>query len=131
MDQPTKPEHVYECPKCKAHDLETKELMGKLFGQDEQIAIAMMLAQNIGAVRKKLMQATPNNHLRFQNHANMDFMCAVISKFFMGLNDKNLKALQKFIKQAGGFEFNVLHESCPHKENQHQESADDKPQENN
>lgn len=115
MDQPAKTEHVYECPQCRAHDLKTKELMGELFGQDEQIAIATMLAQNIGAVRKKIMQAAPNNHLRFQNQANMDFMCAMLSKFFVGLNEKNLKDVQGFIEKFGGFKFNVIHESCPHK----------------
>lgn len=105
------------CPKCAAFDIETKELMGKLFGKEEQMSLTILIAQTIAALKERQRSQAPQNHLRFQTQANVDFMCGMISKFFVGLDEKDLVSVKKFIKNSpGNLEFNIQDEACPHKE---------------
>ncbi len=105
------------CPKCEAEDIEIKSHLTKVFNREQMISMSIMVGQGIAEIAKKLKQAAPNNHLKAQNQANVDFLCTIISPFFVSMEEKDLAQVKNYIKVAsGGVEFNVMHEACPHKE---------------
>jgi hypothetical protein len=107
-----------KCEQCQAFDLETKNLVGEVFHQDETAILTMLVAQSMYDAKIKLNKfhnTRAPEHMKMQMtlRKHIDFCSQMIGKFFVTLEDKRRETLIESLAKTGLI-LNVEHQKCPH-----------------
>lgn len=103
------------CDQCRAHDQETKDLVGKLFSPDEVQLQIFLIADAIARRTMTLQQTAISDPNRFGIQRDIDFAGATLGKYMISLEPLARKGTEKALLKAG-IALRIRHESCPHQE---------------
>lgn len=101
------------CPKCTAHDLETKAKMQELFSSDEVTLLAFLLASSL-KFHTENFQNIQKMNLKFDVRKNMDFTGTILGKMLVSFDEEARSGIVSRIEKDYGIKLNIKHEACPH-----------------
>lgn len=107
---------INECPKCAEFDAVTKAKMQELFGREEIFIMATGLGNYIVTMNKFSQMPAVKTEQRFVARRNIDIATRTMGKFIIALEEKDQGPLKDALRKSANLQFNVQHESCPHKE---------------